>query len=69
VDDLLRAGPAALAAAKRLLREVPTLATADAFAFARDLSAECFASEEAAEGMRAFREKRPPSWVSSASSP
>jgi methylglutaconyl-CoA hydratase len=48
---------------------VPTLATADAFAFARDLSAECFASEEAAEGMRAFREKRPPSWVSSASSP
>jgi methylglutaconyl-CoA hydratase len=69
VDDLLRAGPEALAAAKRLLREVPMLAADDAFTFARDLSAELFASGEAAEGMRAFREKRPPSWVSSAGSP
>jgi methylglutaconyl-CoA hydratase len=63
VDDLLRAGPLALAAAKRLLREVPALPTDEAFAFARDLSAELFASGEAAEGMRAFREKRPPAWA------
>jgi methylglutaconyl-CoA hydratase len=63
VDDLLRAGPEALAAAKRLLRVVPALPVDEAFAFARDLSAELFASGEAAEGMRAFREKRPPSWA------
>jgi methylglutaconyl-CoA hydratase len=63
VEDLLRAAPGALAAAKRLLREVPALPSDDAFVFARDLSAERFASDEAAEGMRAFREKRPPAWA------
>jgi methylglutaconyl-CoA hydratase len=63
VDDLLLAAPGALAAAKRLLRDVPALATDEAFAYARDLSTELFAGAEAAEGMRAFAERRPPAWA------
>lgn len=63
VDDLLLGGPTALAAAKRLLREVPGRDPDEAFGFARELSAELFAGPEAAEGMRAFFEKRPPAWA------
>lgn len=63
VDDLLAAGPAALAAAKRLLLALPAMDQDEAFEYARSLSAEMFASEEAAEGMRAFLEKRPAAWV------
>jgi hypothetical protein len=37
-----------------------------AFARTTDLSQSLFASAEAAEGMAAFREKRPPSWAPSA---
>jgi methylglutaconyl-CoA hydratase len=63
VDQLVRGGPAALAAAKRLLREVPDLPRDEAFSLTEALSAELFASDEAAEGMAAFREKRPARWV------
>lgn len=60
-------GPQALAAAKRLLREVPELGRDEAFAVTAELSAALFASDEAAEGMAAFREKRPARWVPGAS--
>jgi enoyl-CoA hydratase/carnithine racemase len=35
----------------------------EAFAFAEKKIAAIFASEEAAEGMAAFAEKRPPKWM------
>jgi methylglutaconyl-CoA hydratase len=60
----LRAGgPAALAAAKRMIFQVPAMDRATAFNEMTKLSQALFASEEAAEGMAAFREKRHPSWV------
>jgi methylglutaconyl-CoA hydratase len=67
VDKVVAGGPLALAAAKRLLRDVPDLARDEAFAMTEVLSAELFASDEAAAGMAAFREKRPAPWVPGAS--
>jgi methylglutaconyl-CoA hydratase len=63
VTDLLAGGPHALAAAKQLLARVPTMQPADAFAWTMDMSGRLFASEEARDGMTAFLEKRPASWV------
>ncbi len=63
VDKVVAGGPLALAAAKRLVNEVPDLDRAAAFAMTEVLSAELFASDEAAEGIAAFREKRPARWV------
>ena len=63
VDTVVAGGPAALAAAKRLLRDVPAMDEDDAFRQMDRLATELFASEEAAEGMAAFREKRPAAWV------
>ena len=62
IQKLLAGGPGALAAAKRLVFEVPGTDRATAFARTAEISRQLFASEEAAEGMAAFREKRPPSW-------
>lgn len=64
IDDLLLAGPGALAAAKGLVRDVPAMARADAFASTARLSADLFASDEGREGMAAFTEKRDPPWRS-----
>lgn len=69
VEALLLAEPTAAAATKRMLttRWAPDLAAElDALA---DTSARYFASEAAREGMRAFAEKRPPSWVGQAAPP
>lgn len=63
VTDLLAGGPEAIAASKRLLAEVPGMAVDDAFRWTGELSARLFAGDEAVEGMRAFREKRPAAWV------
>lgn len=63
IKDLLAASPAALAASKRLLLQVPKMSTDDAFEWTADLSARMFATREAKEGMTAFLEKRPASWV------
>jgi methylglutaconyl-CoA hydratase len=63
VDQLLAGGPAALAAAKRLVFDVPQTPRDEAFRRTTAMSQALFASEEAAEGMAAFREKRPPSWA------
>jgi methylglutaconyl-CoA hydratase len=62
--NLLAGGPAALTAAKRLVYAVPGMDRRAAFARTTELSRSLFASAEAAEGMAAFREKRPPSWAS-----
>ena len=66
VDDLLAAGPEALAATKQLLARVPAMVADDldeAFAWTSRLSAERFGSAEAAEGMAAYLEKRPAAWI------
>jgi methylglutaconyl-CoA hydratase len=60
----LRLGaPGALRQTKEVLRRVPELGRAEAFAWTTQLSAEAFTSAEAAEGMAAFAERRPPSWA------
>ena len=63
VADLLKGGPSALAASKQLLGRVPEMSFDDALGWAERLSAELFSGEEAAEGMDAFLNKRPPRWV------
>lgn len=62
VDDLLEGGPAALAACKRLINEVPEMGFDEALAWTQRLSAELFDSDEASEGMSAFLSRRPPRW-------
>jgi methylglutaconyl-CoA hydratase len=63
VADLIRGGPTALGLAKRLVYEVPDLPAAEALRITSEQSAAIFASDEAAEGMAAFLEKRRPSWA------
>jgi methylglutaconyl-CoA hydratase len=59
VDALLLGAPGAVAATKQLLRS----SVADELSRLGALSAASFAGDEAREGMRAFAEKRPPSWA------
>tara|TARA_S200000501_G_scaffold80671_2_gene72579 strand:- start:90977 stop:91747 length:771 start_codon:yes stop_codon:yes gene_type:complete len=63
LEDILHGGPLALAAAKRLINEIPEKPTNEAFPWAAEYSNALFNSEEAAEGMAAFLEKRSPNWV------
>lgn len=63
VSALLAGGPLALAAAKRIIAEVPDLDRPTAFIRTAAWSAEMFASPEATEGMAAWVEKRPAAWV------
>ncbi len=61
--DGVRAGaPRAVAETKRLLGTVPGMDRDEAFEAMRALSDELFQGPDAAEGMAAFREKRPPDW-------
>ncbi|MGH9135932.1 MAG: enoyl-CoA hydratase-related protein [Acidimicrobiales bacterium] len=63
--DISRGAPAAVAATKRILRDAldePTGERAARFERMRVLSDELFQSADAAEGMAAFAEKRPPAW-------
>lgn len=62
-ESLSLAAPNALAATKRLLRSERATNPADDFPALLELSAKHFASEEGQEGIRAFAEKRKPSWV------
>lgn len=54
--------PRAVAETKRMLRDVPGLERHVAFERMRQLSEELFRSSDAAEGMAAFAQKRPPAW-------
>ena len=65
VNDLLAGEPHAIAAAKQLIAVVPTMTEDDAFAWTAELSATLFASDGAREGMTAYLQKRPASWVKS----
>lgn len=63
--SLVRGGPLALAGTKQLLRRTPTANIRTDLADLSARSAGYFRSEEGVEGVTAFREKRPPSWVPS----
>ena len=63
VDLLRRGAPGALAATKALLQRPLGDDLDTAFEAMQELSARHFASAEGQEGMAAFAEKRPPSWV------
>jgi enoyl-CoA hydratase/carnithine racemase len=56
-------GPNAVAEAKRLIRTVSQVSMEEGFTYAEAKIAELFASAEAAEGMGAFVQKRPPKWA------
>jgi methylglutaconyl-CoA hydratase len=62
--EMLRLGaPGALAATKQMLRGERPATMGAQFDEMLELSAGFFAGEEGQEGMRAFAEKRPPSWA------
>jgi methylglutaconyl-CoA hydratase len=62
-DRLLRGAPGALGVTKTVLREASTTPFATGLTRMAEVSAARFASAECQEGMAAFAEKRPPSWV------
>jgi methylglutaconyl-CoA hydratase len=62
VNDLLTSGPEAVAAAKRLVAEVASRDRQSAVEYSAEAIAERRVSKEGQDGMRAFLEKRPPSW-------
>jgi methylglutaconyl-CoA hydratase len=64
IDMLKLGGPIAAAECKRLVRRVQQVSVTEGFIEMAGWSRRMFLSAEAAEGMAAFREKRPPAWVS-----
>lgn len=62
-DSLRQGGPGAVAATKGLLSLVPTMTVDEALTTMAQRSVELFNTDEAAEGMDAFRNRRPPSWA------
>jgi methylglutaconyl-CoA hydratase len=62
---LVRGGPLALAGTKQLLRRTPRPDIRAELAELSERSSAYFRSDEGAEGVTAFREKRPPRWVPS----
>ncbi|MCZ6889907.1 MAG: enoyl-CoA hydratase-related protein [Gammaproteobacteria bacterium] len=66
IDMINQGGPIAVVECKKLVRRITKLSTEEGFAEAGEWSARMFRSDEAAEGMAAFREKRKASWTDSA---
>ncbi|MEU8612971.1 enoyl-CoA hydratase-related protein, partial [Actinoplanes sp. NPDC048791] len=62
-ESLVRGGPLALAGTKQLLRRRPAETVRADLAELSERSAGYFRSAEGREGVAAFREKRPASWV------
>jgi methylglutaconyl-CoA hydratase len=63
VQELLKAGPRAIAEAKSLIREVAFRRVEDVQRYTVERIADVRVSAEGQEGMRAFLEKRKPYWV------
>ncbi len=63
LGDLRKGGPNALGFCKRLVYEVPQMGQKEAIQWTARLSGELFKSEEAAEGMKAFLQKRKAAWA------
>jgi methylglutaconyl-CoA hydratase len=62
VSELLKAGPRAVADAKALIREVAFRRVEDVQRYTVERIADIRVTTEAQEGMRAFLEKRKPTW-------
>jgi methylglutaconyl-CoA hydratase len=62
---LLLCGPNAIAVYKQLFLKVPEMDLKAAYDYTADVIARQRISEEAQEGMKAFLEKRTPSWQKS----
>jgi methylglutaconyl-CoA hydratase len=62
-DALVRGGPLALAGTKQLLRRMPAASIRADLAELSERSGGYFRSAEGREGVAAFREKRPASWI------
>ncbi|GAC1605211.1 MAG: enoyl-CoA hydratase family protein [Acidimicrobiales bacterium] len=62
LTDLRATEPNAVAETKALLRVLTGMGVAEGLAHAEAVSARLFSSPEAAEGIAAFKQKRPPSW-------
>ena len=65
VGQLRLGGPEAMRGTKEVLRRVPAMERGEAFAWTEQVSAAAFSSSEAAEGMAAFVQRRPPAWAPS----
>lgn len=63
IDMINLGGPNAVVECKRLVRRVPELSIEEGFSETATWSARMFRSDEAAEGMAAFRAKRKAAWV------
>ena len=63
IDFIRLGGPTAVTECKKLVRKIPHLSMQEGFEIAQPWSGGMFQADEAAEGMKAFREKRKPSWV------
>ena len=66
IDMINRGGPIAVVECKKLVRRVPELSIEDGFRETAEWSGRMFRSDEGAEGMAAFREKRDAAWISTA---
>ena len=64
LDAINLGGPIAVAECKKLVRAVPERSLQEGFKLTSQWSGRMFRSDEATEGMAAFREKRKPSWAS-----
>ena len=64
LDMINRGGPNAVVECKKLVRRVPQYANIEeAFSDTAQWSGRMFRSDEAAEGIAAFRQKRDPNWI------
>mmetsp|Transcript_45996 Transcript_45996/g.103401 ORF Transcript_45996/g.103401 Transcript_45996/m.103401 type:complete len:255 (-) Transcript_45996:101-865(-) len=60
---LVRGGPNAMAATKSLVYRVPGMPVGEAFKWTAELSAKCFKSQEAKDGILAFNKRVDAPWV------
>jgi methylglutaconyl-CoA hydratase len=63
LDSIRQTEPNAVAVTRRLLTELPGMDVPTGLRHAEAISIALFDTPEAAEGMAAFREKRPPAWA------
>jgi methylglutaconyl-CoA hydratase len=63
IDAINLGGPIAIQECKKLVRRISELSIEEGFAETGTWSQRLFKSDEGAEGMAAFREKRKPNWV------
>lgn len=66
IDDILAGGPETLAATKRLINDIAGQPFETAWTLAHDAHLGSRGSAEFAEGSKAFKEKRHPSWMANA---